>query len=152
MGYTRYLREDLAVTFSIDAASVDSGTSVGPKGEAAGIVGGYAMPVGIRWNPFKGDHSVQSFKPFLAFGVGPVFGMSEGSFVGKTISAGTARRTTAEAQIGAGFDVHVARAASIGVTVGYNVMGNFSEPVGLRDNFNGMQVTIGVGWLFGKGQ
>ena len=30
-------------------------------------------------------------------------------------------------------------------------MVNFSEPVGLRDNFNGLQVGLGVGWLFGKG-
>jgi hypothetical protein len=46
---------------------------------------------------------------------------------------------------------HVARSFSLGVNVGYNAMVNFSEPVGLRDNFNGLQVGIGVGWLFGKG-
>jgi hypothetical protein len=28
------------------------------------------------------------------------------------------------------------------VNAGYNVMQNFSEPVGLRDNFNGPQVGI----------
>jgi len=28
---------------------------------------------------------------------------------------------------------------------------NFSQPVGLRDNFNGAQVSLGLGWLFGKG-
>ena len=46
----------------------------------------------------------------------------------------------------------MARSFSIGLNVGYNAMLNFSEPVGLRDNFNGPQVAIGLGWLFGKGQ
>ena len=35
------------------------------------------------------------------------------------------------------------------LSAGYNVMSNFSEPVGLRDNFNGPQVAIGLGWMFG---
>ena len=52
---------------------------------------------------------------------------------------------------GGGFDVHVSRSFSIGVNTGYNVMQNFSEPVGLRDNFNGAQVGISLGWVFGKG-
>jgi hypothetical protein len=29
---------------------------------------------------------------------------------------------------------------------------NFSEPVGLHKNFNGAQLALGVGWLFGKGE
>ena len=53
--------------------------------------------------------------------------------------------------IGGGLDVQVARSFSIGLNVGYNAMLNFAEPIGLHDNFNGVQVSIGVGWLFGKG-
>jgi opacity protein-like surface antigen len=151
-GYTRYVREDLAVTISVDSFGVDSGSSVGPNGVGAGIVGGWAVPIGIRWNPLKGDHRRQSLKPFLALGVGPVVGSSQGSFVGKTISNGIVARTTVGGQFGGGFDVHVARAMSLGVTLVYNRMANFSEPVGLRDNYNGTQVAIGIGWLFGKGQ
>jgi len=31
-------------------------------------------------------------------------------------------------------------------------MANFREPVGLRNNFNGPQAGISLGWLFGKGK
>ena len=55
-------------------------------------------------------------------------------------------------RLGNGFDVHVARSFSLGMNVGYNAMLNFSEPVGLHNNFNGVQVSLGVGWLFGKGE
>jgi Caspase domain len=152
LGYTRYVREDLAVTVSLDALAIDSGSSVGTQGVGAGIVGGYAVPFGIRWNPLAARRRPQSLKPYLSVGIGPVVGMSQGSFVGRTISTGEVSHTTVSAQFGGGFDVHVAHSASLGITVGYNVMRNFSEQVGLRDNFNGAQVTLGFGWLFGKGE
>ena len=126
-GYTRYVREDLAVTISVDSFGVDSGASVGPNGVGAGNVGGLAVPIGIRWNPIKGDHRRQSLKPFLALGVGPVVGIAEGSFVGKTISSGTVTRSTVGGQFGGGFDVHLARSVSLGVTVVYNADGRTSR-------------------------
>ena len=150
-GYTKYVRENLAVTLSVDAFGIDSGATVGANGAGAGNVGGSSVSFGLRWNPLKGDHRRQALKPFVAVGLGPVIGASEGSFVGKTISTGQATRVTAGGFLGGGFDVHVSRAVSIGVNAGYNVMQNFSEPVGLRDNFNGPQVGISLGWIFGKG-
>ena len=150
-GYTHFIREDLALAVSLDSFGVDFGTSVGANGAAAGNVGGFSLNAGIRWNPFKGDHRTQAFKPFVAVGLGPVVGMSSGEFVGRTISSGKAARPTLGAFVGGGFDVFVHRSVAIGVTAGYNVMQNFSEPVGLRDNFNGPQVGISLGWLFGKG-
>jgi hypothetical protein len=151
-GYTRYVRDDLAVTMSVDSFGVDAGSSSGPNGVGAGLVGGWSVPIGIRWNPLRGDHRRQSLKPFLALGVGPVIGTSQGSFVGKTISNGIVSRSTVGGQFGGGFDVHVARPVSFGVSVVYNAMADFSEPVGLRNNYNGVQVALGIGWLFGKGQ
>jgi hypothetical protein len=54
-------------------------------------------------------------------------------------------------RFGGGLDLHVSRSFSLGLTIAYNVMPDFSEPVGLRDNFNGPQVGVGFGWVFGKG-
>ena len=99
----------------------------------------------------RGDLRNQALKPFLAVSLGPVIGASSGSFVGKTISTGEEVHATIGGFFGGGFDVHVSRSFSLGVNAGYNVMPNFSEPVGLRDNFNGSQVGISLGWIFGKG-
>ena len=150
-GYTRYVRENLAVVLSVDGFGIDSGSTVGANGVGAGMVGGTSVSLGVRWNPMHGDLRNQALKPFLAVSLGPVIGASSGSFVGKTVSTGEELRATIGAFLGGGFDVHVSRSFSLGVNAGYNVMQNFSEPVGLRDNFNGPQVGISLGWVFGKG-
>ena len=146
-----YVRENLAVVLSVDGFGIDSGATVGPNGTGAGNVGGSSVSLGVRWNPLRGDLRSQALKPFLAVSLGPVIGASAGSFVGKTISTGEEVHATIGGFFGGGFDVHVSRSFSLGVNAGYNVMQNFSEPVGLRDNFNGPQVGIGLGWVFGKG-
>ena len=151
LGYTRYVRENLAVALNVDVFGVDAGTTVGAKGIGTGTVGGSSVNVGVRWNPLKGEHRAQPLKPFIAVGLGPVIGASSGDFVGRTISSGNAMRLALGGFFGGGFDVHVHRSVAFGVTAGYNAMQNFSEPVGLRDNFNGPQVGVSIGWLFGKG-
>jgi len=67
------------------------------------------------------------------------------------VSSGTVQRVTLGGRIGGGFDVLVARSLSLGVDASYNPTLPFSEPVGLRDHFSGGQVSVNVGWLFGKG-
>ena len=121
---------------------------------ARGIGRGFATLLGVRWNPIKGDHRQQALKPFVSIGAGPVTGLSNGSFVSSAgiVSSGTNSQSTIGGHFGGGFDVHVARSFSIGLDIGYNVMLNFAQPVGLHDNFNGAQLSLGLGWLFGKGE
>jgi uncharacterized caspase-like protein len=150
--YTRYVRENLAVTFSISGFDAASGTSAGSGFVSTGSTGAVALPVGVRWNPFKGEHRLQSLKPFLAVGVGPVIGSQSGTFISNgSVSTGNTTRATIGGHFGGGFDVHVARSFSFGLGVGYNAMANFSQPVAGYKNFNGLQVSLGIGWLFGKG-
>ena len=108
--YTKYFREDLALTAAAESFGVESLGHPVPGGLSAGTVGGIALPVGVQWNPFKGDHRTQAFKPFIAVGSGPVIGHSKGTFIGYgTISSGSVLRGTVGARVGAGFDAHVAR-------------------------------------------
>jgi len=153
LGFTHYLREDLAMSFSLMGVAVQDGASVSARGVFAGSAAGAAMLVGARWNPVKRNQAQQGLKPFVSVAAGPIFGVSEGSFVGAgVISSGDAVRTTLGGQLGAGVDLHVARSFSIGLEAGYHAMMNFAQPVGLRDDFNGPHVTISFGWLFGKGE
>ena len=150
--YTRYVRENLAVTFDIEGFVASSGTSVGRGVVSTDSTGGLALPVGVRWNPFKGEHRLQSLKPFLTVGAGPVIGAQSRNFVGNgSVSTDNTTRATFGGHFGGGFDLHVARSFSLGLGVGYNAMANFSEPLGGHKNFNGVQVSLAVGWLFGRG-
>jgi Caspase domain len=150
--YGKYVREDLAVIVGTEGFGVESGARIAGTNISAGRVTGLMFPIAIRWNPFTGNLGSQALKPFVTVGGGPVLGISDGALVGgNTVTANHTVSGTIAGRIGGGVDVQVARSFSIGMNVVYNGMFDFKEPVGLHDNFNGLQVSIGFGWLFGKG-
>ena len=150
--YTRYLREDLALTLAFQVVSAENGVTLGSQGQFAGIATIMASPVGLRWNPLRGDHRGQPVKPYLAAAIGPIFGASAGSFSGASSRfAGESVQATVGGHIGGGVDFHVARGFSIGVNSGYNWMVDFTRPVGSSDNYSGPEFGLSFGWLFGKG-
>jgi hypothetical protein len=150
--YTRYIREDLAITLGPQQVAGTTGASIGPQGVFSGASSVFAVPVTARWNPWRAS-AYQPVKPFVAVGLGPVFGSSTGSFVGAS-GAQTGARTEATigGHVGGGVDFHLARWFSVGVNAGYNWMADFSEPVGTRDNYSGPEVGVSFGWLFGHGR
>jgi hypothetical protein len=152
LGFTRWVREDLAMSFSMAGVAVQEEAIVSRSTVAAGSVAAAEMLIGARWNPFKRTHA-QAIKPYVSAAAGPIFGVAESSFVAPgTISSTDTVRTTFGAQLGGGVDMHLARSFSIGLEAGYHGMLGFSQRIGLRDSFNGPHVTVSFGWLFGKGE
>jgi hypothetical protein len=150
--YTRFVREDLAVTISAEGFGVEAGVSTGPRGTSVGDVAGFAMPIGVKWNPLRHDTRRQPIKPFLLVGGGLLLGAADGAFVGNgTVSTGGNARAALVGRVGAGVDIVATRAFSFGVSVAYNATSKFSQPIGLRDDFSGPQVAVSLGWMFGKG-
>lgn len=126
--YSRFLREDFAITFSMQAFGAEAGM---------GILGGFAAPLGVRWNPRRGDLASQRLKPFLAAGIVPVSQIESSSYgVGLNV--------------GAGADVYLTRSLSLGVKAGYNGFPTSSRAGARPDDFRGREITIDVGWLFGR--
>jgi hypothetical protein len=149
--YTRYLREDLSISIGNQRLGGVTGESVGPDGAFSGIADVRAVPLILRWNPRQGG-AYQPVKPFLAVGVGPVFGSSTGTFSGGgTVFTGVRSHATAGGHVGAGLDVHIARPFAVGVNGGYNWMLDFAQPVGARSNYSGAELGVSIGWLFGRG-
>jgi hypothetical protein len=151
--YTRYLRENVAMTFAVQGLDAGVGEAVGPQGVFEGVATVVAAPIGARWNPFRSIRHDQPIKPFVAASIGPVFGSSVGSFAGFSgVFSGSRTQATTGGHLGAGVDFHVARSCSIGVNGGYNWMVDFSQPVGLRDNYSGPELGFSLGLLFGRGR
>jgi hypothetical protein len=149
--YTRFLREDLALTFG---ARVLGSTSsiVSASGSFSGDLAVVSLPLGVRWNPMKGALHTRAVKPYLAAGLGPVIGGSSGAGVSYDGAfAGSRTRASVGGTFGAGVDFHLGRHWSLGVGGGYQWMLDFSDPVGARDNYSGFQLGLSIGWLFGKG-
>jgi hypothetical protein len=151
--YTRYLREELAMTFAVQGLAAESGAAVTSQGVFAGESAVAAFPIGVRWNPFRSIRPDDPIKPFVAASIGPVVGASEGGFTGSSgVFAGSRVQATIGGHLGAGVDFHVARSFSIGVNGGYNWMTDFSDPVGVRDNYSGPELGFNLGFLFGRGR
>jgi Caspase domain len=131
--YTRYVREDLAWTVGMVAFGAEAQVD---------IIGGVAIPIGLRWNPRRGELAWQKVKPYLSVELIPVTSADSKSYR-------PGRRTTLGAGFGGGVDFHLTPSYALGVSVGYNAVPGLYEPSGLHDNFNGFEVTLSLGFLFG---
>ncbi len=150
--YTRFLGEDLAFTLSANARAGQAGTSVGPQGVFAGDWTVVSLPLGVRWNPTRGELGARPVKPYVVVGLGPVIGTGSGASVtGKSVVAGNMTEVTVGGFAGGGVDFHVSRGFSLGLTAGYDWMADFSHPIGVRKNYSGFELALNLGWLFGKG-
>jgi hypothetical protein len=154
--YTRFLRENLAATLSLDVLPAqadlvtwDGVSFAGTSRQRSEII---SIPVGLRWNPLRGDLRTKPVKLYFAASLGPVIGShTGGSIDAVTAFAGTRVAMTVGGFLGGGVDVLVGRHWSLGVSAGYNWMADFSQTIGTRKNYSGVDVGIGIGWVWGKG-
>jgi hypothetical protein len=154
--YTRFLREDLAATLSFDilAARADlvtfDGFSASGTSQQRSLI--ISMPLGLRWDPQRGDLRTRPVKPYLSAGLGPVIGLHAGGSVDEsTAFAGTRAAMAVGGFVGGGVDVLLGRRWSLGVSAGYRWMTDFSQTIGTRKNYSGIDAGIGIGWMWGKG-
>ena len=150
--YQRFLREDLALTFGARVLA-SANTTASENGTFSGSYSIMSLPLGVRWNPLRGELHSRAVKPYLAAGLGPVIGGASGAGLTSEGGAFAGERTRASVGglLGAGVDFHLGRHWSLGVEADYQWMADFSEPVGARDNYSGFQFGVNIGWLFGRG-
>jgi len=125
--FTAFVNERLAVTLGVQGYGAE---------RTGRVIGGFAAPLGVRWNPMPGDLPKQRLKPYLAVGVLPISQMASQHY-----AIGW--------QAGAGLDAHVTGSLTVGAGLGYNAFpfgGNAN-----RDNFQGREVQLSIGWLLGRG-
>ena len=154
--YTRFLRENLAATLSFDVLSAeadvvtfDGYSTFGTSLQRSLII---SVPLGLRWDPRRGDLRTKPLKPYLAAGLGPVIGLHSGGSIDETtVFAGDRAATTFGGFVGGGADVLLGRRWSLGFSAGYRWMADFSQTIGTRKNYSGVDAGIGIGWTWGKG-
>jgi hypothetical protein len=150
--YTRYINESVAVTLGLEGTEMETVSSVGPEGINSGASGLAAIPVGVRWYPLARARRSDAVKPFIAGGIGPIIGETLDGFVGGSTVMSRSRTTaTVGGYVRGGADFHLGRSFALGVDGGYNWMADFAQPVGLKNDYSGFGIGVGVGWLFGHG-
>ena len=72
--------------------------------------------------------------------------------VGTQVVVETGVETAFGGRLGGGTDVLLGRHFMVNASAGYNLVSDFSEPVGGRDNYSGFEMRVGVSWSFGWGR
>jgi len=145
--YSHWLRESMALTFSMTGHVVDveTGLSDSETGvEDRGTVVASTL-VGVRWYLLP----PAELRPFVSGSIGPVIGSRFETGSGPTRSITTA---AAGGQLGGGFDAQIGRSFMIGVLAGYDLMADFPTPLAGEDNFSGFTIRVELGFLWGKGR
>ena len=149
--YTRYFKESLAATFSIEGSGGRVGTMATNHGIYDGVSGIVSFPVGVRWNPLTFGRQHDGIKPFVAFSAGPVFGDMVADYAGRRFGDDIRSSATIGGFAGGGIDFHAGRTCVLGVEGGYNWMGDFDVPIGGTSNYSGPTVSINLGFMWGRG-
>lgn len=140
MQVSQYLSDSLALSLGLHAYGAE---------RVSGFLGGYALPVGVRWNPRPGDRTAQRIKPYLGSDVLPVIRTSAGADVPPGWGRGVGYGLGARLLLGA--DVHLTPRWAIGASLGYNTF-PFTSQDPARDDYRGRQIAIDVSWLLATGR
>ena len=149
MSYGRWLQENLSVHFTFSASAGEVSTRVGSSGVSTRNIGVYSLLLGVRYYLPESSFDT-SMRPYLTASLGPFVARESKTEVGSQIIVESQTLTSFGTNLGGGMDFVISRNFMCGVNVGYNLMTDFSEPVGGRDNYSGPEFSVGISYLFGK--
>jgi len=142
--YAYWIQEQLSITLSAGflAGEVSSTVSITAVSQHSSVI----IPVllGVNYyflNPTQED----AVRPFISAAIGPYIGSETSNTI---LSQNTHSETAFGGRLGAGIDFLLSNHIKLGVNVRYNLMSDFSTPVGARNNYNGIDASIGIGYIF----
>jgi hypothetical protein len=151
LGFSHWLKEDLAVTFAAAAQAGELEMAWdAERGEFVETRGLVSLLVGVR----RYVGGTPKIRPYLAAAAGPYIGGTSVTSNGSSGRAWTRSRPLATfgGHFGGGVALRVGRSWMVDLSAGYNLTSDFSRPVSGRGNYNGFELGVGVGWLFGGGE
>jgi hypothetical protein len=146
--YARWTSEVLAYTVGLGVLSVDAETSVGAGGVETRSAVVVPILVGLR-RYLSGSDPESGVRPFGSVEAGPFIGHESATSVGASIGVESRSQTAFGGRLGAGIDFGSGR-VSFGVHAGYDLMTDFSEPIGGKSNHSGFEFGLAVGLQFGS--
>jgi len=157
LSYAYWMRENLSVYFTVGAMpmEVDSRVQSIPSSLHAPVVSQNTVMIlpllfGVRYY-LSGQNAEAGFRPYVAAAVGPYIGHETKSEVGVQVLQESRTTTVPGGRLGAGIDMQLSRYFMLGVDAGYNLLAEYSEPLGGRNDYSGAEFGFGISWLFGKG-
>jgi outer membrane protein W len=148
--YSYWVHDQLAtdVTFTAMVVEVTSSGSY-PTGSESAVVLTSAM-FGFRLYPLSSAQT--PLRPYVSGGIGPYLGIESYKEYHHNKFENVKSLGAFGGYMSAGMDIQMGRHLMAGVQVGYNVMSDFREPIGFKDNYEGYVVSAGLSLLIGKGE
>jgi opacity protein-like surface antigen len=142
--YSYWIQEQLSITLSAGflAGEVSSNVSLSSVNQHSSAI--IPVLIGVNYyflNPTQED----AVRPFLSAAIGPYIGSETNNTI---LSQSTHSETALGGRLGAGIDFLLSNHIKLGANVRYNLMSDFSNPIGARSNYNGADFSIGIGYIF----
>jgi len=150
LSYGHWLSEGLELCIGVDlmAADVETEVASATVTTETGCVASVLMSVKQY---FPKSTYTSSVRPYVEVGVGLFTGGQERTETGQEVVVESRSETVLGGRIGAGSDFILGRRFLTGVSLGYNLMADFDEPIGGSRNYSGPQFAFGLSYLFGAG-
>ncbi len=145
IAYAYGLRENVAVTLSAGVLTTNASSNVefmGVRSEASTVV---PILVGLRYYVPAPEPGAK-VRPFLSVGVGSYMGFDSGVNFDGAIVTESRSESAFGGRLGVGLDLFTGYHFKFVVNAGYNLMTDFSQPIGARSNYNGGDFSLGIGW------
>lgn len=100
---------------------------------------------GVRLYPISSARS--PLRPYITAAVGPFLGVESHKEINFRVSEHVKTLGTVGGYLGGGVDFQMGRHMMAGIHVGYNVMADFPETLGLEKNYSGAEFSAGISLL-----
>jgi len=142
--YSHWIQEQVSATLSIGFLAGEATSTVSFSGvnQHTSII--VPVLIGVNYyffNPAQED----AVRPFVSAAIGPYIGSESNNTM---LSQNAHSETAFGARIGAGIDFLLGDHFKLGAGADYNVMSDFKNTVGAKTNYNGVDVLIGMGYIF----
>jgi hypothetical protein len=150
LSYSRWIREDIAVGASLRAMKGDVESNVGP-GLTSRVTGLTAIRIYAR--KYMPPSLLKApVRPFVSLGVGTLIGSEvKSEIAGGRVDESVTTMGAFGSSLGLGVDLIIAHRAMFGADIAYNLVTDFPEPLAAKRNYSGLEFSVNVSWLFGRG-
>ncbi len=142
--FTHWMQEYLAVTLSAGVLSGKVSTTVQPLNVTQHVSSVVPILLGLRYYAL-GAEADGDVRPYVSGAAGAYIGSEVGNSI---LSQGSRTEAAFGGRFGAGVDFILSDHFKLGAHSGYNVMSDFTVPVGGRRNYNGGDFSVGLGYIF----
>lgn len=151
LSYDHWLEENLALNIVVGGMLADVETNTNIIGTTTEVAVVAPILFGLKYY-FPKSTFGSSARPYAKIAVGPFIGQQEKTeedIFGVIVESRS--ESAFGGQVGVGTDFILSRYFMLGVAFKYNLMTDFSEPIGGSKNYGGPEFSFGLSVLFGKG-